>query len=110
MKLHQLAAKPQLVKIQLDDEKILEKYGEPVEFWIYDRIDIETFSKLASVNQDNFGDIAHLAVALIRDDTGQPAIPEGQTLPGDLLFPAITAVVESLGKSVSAPGTKEILT
>jgi hypothetical protein len=43
MKLAELAKKPQLIKIELDDKVIVERYGEAVEFWIYDRYDMETY-------------------------------------------------------------------
>ena len=41
MKLSQLAAKPTLIKLELDDEDVVKEYGEPLEFWIHDRQPIE---------------------------------------------------------------------
>ena len=37
MKLKELATKPQLVKIVLDDEAIIKEYNEPLEFYVYDK-------------------------------------------------------------------------
>ena len=51
LKLTQLAAKPQLVKITIDDESIKEKYGDELEFWIYDRQPIDKFIKIYFIQQ-----------------------------------------------------------
>ena len=45
MKLAELAAEPKLIPITLDDADIVEKYGEPLEFWIWDRQPIDSFNK-----------------------------------------------------------------
>jgi hypothetical protein len=45
MKLEKLASKPQLIKLIIDDAEIIEEFGEPLEFWTWDRqpIDVSNF-------------------------------------------------------------------
>ena len=53
MKLSQLAGKPQLIQIALDDEETVKEFGEALEFWTWDRQPMATFLKLASVDAGN---------------------------------------------------------
>ena len=103
MKLSQLAAKPQLIEVVLDDEETLAKYGEAVTFKIWDRQNMNTFIKLATLNYEDFGSIAGLMNDLVLDDEGNPIVSEDLVLPTDLLMKAITRVIETLGKSVTPP-------
>ena len=57
LKLTQLAAKPTLVRIELDDEEIRAAYNDSLEFWIWDRQPMHMFVKLATVHQNNFGEM-----------------------------------------------------
>jgi hypothetical protein len=98
MKLTQLASKPQLIKITLDTPEIREKYNDELEFWIMDRQPIEQFIKMATLGADNYGEMIRMVNNLVLDDTGQPAIKEGEALPNDVMMTVIGAVVERLGK------------
>jgi hypothetical protein len=53
MKLAELAKKPQLIKVTITDEDIVTEFGEALEFWTWDRQPMDTFLKLASVDQAN---------------------------------------------------------
>jgi len=57
MKITQIAAKPQLIKLTLDDDQIKEKYGDALEFWIWDRQPMADFVKLAQMNSSNFAEV-----------------------------------------------------
>ena len=103
MRLSKLAARPQLVKITIADESVVDRYGEALEFWIYDRQDMETFVKLASMTTDNFGDIAVLVRDLILDEDGTQILKDGMSLPNEVLMRAVTEVVDTLGKQLAGP-------
>lgn len=107
MKLSQLAAKPQLIEIKLDDAGTVEKYGEALVFWIYDRQSIQTFAKMATLKTDDFGSAAELIKDLILDENGTKVITDDSILPTDVMMKAITRVIEELGKSVNTASTKE---
>ena len=98
MKLTQLAAKPQLVKIELNDEDTIKEYGESVEFWIWDRQPMDRYIKLATMKMDNTAELITLVNEMVLDDQGQPIIQDGATLPSTILTRVITRVVETLGK------------
>lgn len=98
MKLQQLAAEPKLEKITVDAEAIVEKYGEPLDFYMYDRQDMDTFMQLASVNQEDQSAIFSVIRGLIRDEEGKLILEDKATLPVDVMVRVIEKVVERLGK------------
>ena len=98
MKLSELASKPQLTKITIEDEAIVEKYGDALEFFVLDRLPIETYTKLASVKTDDPGEMYHVIKELILDETGHPVMSDGNVLPMDVMNAAVMKVTESLGK------------
>ena len=98
MKLSELADKPKLIQLTVTDEDIIEKYGEELEFWVYDRQPLDTFSKLASATDDNLESITEIMGDLILDESGNRVMEEGKILPLDVLGKCITKVTETLGK------------
>lgn len=98
MKLTQLAAHPQLVRIELDDPEIRETYGDVLEFWIYDRQPIDNFIKIATTRGEDFGGMIHLINSLILDEDGTPILKDGLTLPSNIIIKVVNAVVDRLGK------------
>jgi hypothetical protein len=98
MKLAQLSAKPQLIRVALDDQETVAEYGE-LEFWIYDRQPMDTFVKLATLEHSEFDKIADIVANMILDEDGSKIIKDGATLPTPLMIRAIQKVVETLGKS-----------
>ena len=98
MKLAELAKKPQLQKITITDKDIVEKYGEELEFFIYDRQPLDIFTKLAAVTQDNAGSYIELLKQVILDENGKPIINKDLTLPMDVLTEAMKLIGDHLGK------------
>lgn len=97
MKLSQLAAKPQLLKIQLEDEEILAEYGEPLEFWIHDRQPIEKYIELATTSTENYGEMIRIVNNLVLDEDGTVIARDGMVFPSKLMLKIINKVVETLG-------------
>jgi hypothetical protein len=98
MKLSQLAAKPQLIKIVLDDEAIITAHGEPVEFYTWDRQPLETFMKLAAAQNADMAGIIDIVRTLILDEAGKEIITKDSMLPTDVLIAAIARITNTLGK------------
>jgi hypothetical protein len=98
MKLSQLAAKPQLIKVTLDDEDVIEAYTDALEFWVYDRQDMDTFVKLATLDAEEFGKITEIVNKMILDEEGNQIVKDGMVLPTNIMMKAIQKVVEVLGK------------
>ena len=110
MKLSQLAAKPQLIKITLDDEDTVKEFGEALDFYIHDRQSMDVFVRLATLDYTNFGQVASLVKELVLDEEGKTVVKDDLVLPTHILMKAITKVIEELGKSVATTTTKEIAT
>jgi hypothetical protein len=98
MKLTQLSKKPELVKVELTDEETIKEYGEPLEFWIYDRTGMDVFVKMATMKSEDFGDMVDLVNKMILDEDGTPIVKDGYLLPSNILTRVIGKVVETLGK------------
>ena len=98
MKLTELSQKPQLIKVVIDSEVLVEKYGEELEFYIYDRQPLDIFSKLANTNTDNMADATMLLKDLILDEEGKAVITDGKVLPIDVMVEAVKLIGERLGK------------
>ena len=98
MKLKDLATKPQLIKVVIDDKELVEIYGEELEFFINDRLPIATYTKLASVKTDNVGELFDALKDLILDEDGNPVMDDEKILPLDLLNASVIKVTERLGK------------
>ena len=100
MKLAQLAQKPRLEKVVVDDAAIVKAYGEPLEFWMYDRHDLPTFMKLANL-EDNQSELEQVMRDLVLDEKGQPVLGATDILPLPITIKVIEAAVTHLGNSVS---------
>ena len=98
MKLTQLAAKPQLVKIELTDEDTIKEFGEALEFWIWDRQPMDKFVRLAQMKGENMGELITAVNEMVLDELGNPVIKDGLMLPTNVMTRVIGRVVETLGK------------
>lgn len=98
MKLSELAAKPQLKEIIIDDKEIVKEYGDSLSFYVLDRLPIETYTKLASVKTEDPGQMYNVIKDLILNEDGLPVMADGNVLPMDVMTAAVLKVTESLGK------------
>ncbi len=98
MKINQIASKPQLIKVVLDDADTVKELGEELEFWTWDRQPLEVFMKLASIKNDNPTEIIGVVKNLILDENGKVVIEGENMLPTQILIRIIQKVVETLGK------------
>lgn len=98
MKLSALASKPQLIKVEINDETIVQEFGEPLEFYTWDRQPLDTFMKLANATQTDPGTMIDIVRKLILDENGKEIISKEQMLPTQVLVKVIAKIVEMLGK------------
>jgi len=99
MKLSQLASKPQLIMVALDDADTLKEHGEAIEFYTWDRQPLEVFMKLANAQQQDMSAMIDIVRTMILDESGKTIIEKDNMLPTALLLRAIQKIVEQLGKS-----------
>jgi hypothetical protein len=105
MKLTQIAAKPKLIKVEINDEQTISEFGEALEFWIWDRQSMDTFVKMATIDYKDFGALTQIVRDLVLDEEGKPVVSDELVLPSHILMKAINVVVETLGKSVTTAMT-----
>jgi hypothetical protein len=98
MKLSQLTAKPQLIDIHIDDEDTIKEFGEPIEFWTWDRQPMDVFMKLANASGQDTSGIIGIVRTLILDEKGKEILKNDEMLPTHVLMKAIAKVTELLGK------------
>jgi hypothetical protein len=98
MKLSQLKAKPKLIKVEIKDADIVKEYGEPIEFWTWDRQPMEVFLRLSNVDDENYSSVIESVKDLVLDEDGKPVLNDDETVPINVLMRVIAKVVEGLGK------------
>ena len=98
MKLAQLAAKPQLIKLVIEDEATIKEFGEAIEFYTWDRQPLETFMKLANATQNDIPVMIGIIRTLILDEAGKEIIKGDNMLPSHVLLKVISKITETLGK------------
>lgn len=108
MDIKQLAKKPELVEVVLDDEAIVTEYGEAITFWMKDFVDINTYFDFFRSQSDKTGDeLAGLLAKIILNKEGLPVLGEGETFPIDITIAALTKINECLGKSKTKRSTHQ---
>lgn len=98
MELTKLVAKPELVKVVLDDAETIAEYNEPLEFYTWDRQPLDTFLKLSNaigVDQQASVDILK---TLILDKDGNQVVTDGHALPVKVMVRTMAKVMDLLGK------------
>ena len=98
MKLSELAKKPQLIPVTIDDADIVADYGSVIEFWTWDRQPMDVFLKLASINGENQAAVMEAVKELVLNEDGTQVITNDVSLPTRVMMRVITKVVEGLGK------------
>jgi hypothetical protein len=96
--LNQIAAKPQLITLVLDDEDTIKDFGEPLEFHTWDRQPLDVFLKLAAKQEHDAQGMLEIVRTLILDANGVQIIQDDITLPTALLLRVVSKVVDILGK------------
>ena len=98
MKLSQLASKPQLIEIVLDDADIVAEFGETVTFWTWDRQPLDVFMRLAMAQTGDQNTMLEIIRTMMLDEAGNQIVSDDLMLPTGVLISAIAKLSERLGK------------
>jgi hypothetical protein len=98
MNIKELARKPELKKITVDNPIVVEAYGEAVDFWMYDRQSVPTYLQLAQLKDDH-NQLFTIIKTIIMDENGLPVLNEGEMLPIDIMIPILEAAIRELGNA-----------
>jgi len=96
MQLKELAQKPKLELVTVTDETVVQAYGEPLEFYMWDRQDLPTYLKIAQL-KDNETQLFEIVRDVVLDEQGNRVLGDGEQLPVDILVPVLTAAMSKLG-------------
>lgn len=109
MNIKELANKPKLIEINLDDPTIVEKYGEAITFHTYDTVSLSTYFDFYDARSDNqFGNLEKIMRKMILSDTGKTIIEDDEDLPIDIATAAIQKIGDVLGKSQRKSSTETV--
>ena len=99
MKLSQIAAKPKLIEVSINDEEIIKEYQEPLTFFTWDRQPMDVFTRMANLSETNdISGLLEVVRTLVLDEDGKPILEKDSTLPTPVLMKVIGKVTEQLGK------------
>lgn len=99
MKLSQIASKPKLIELSIDDEEIINEYNEALVFYTWDRQPMDVFTRMANLSeQNNIAELLEIVRTLVLDEDGKQILEKDSTLPTSVLMKVIGKVTEQLGK------------
>ncbi len=99
MKLSQIAAKPKLIEVSIDDKEIIKEYAEPLTFYTWDRQPMDVFTRMANLSESNdISGLLDIVRTLVLDEDGKEILTKESTLPTSILMKVISKVTEHLGK------------
>lgn len=111
MDITQLAAKPKLEELTIDDKDIIDRYGEPITFWIMDQMDVATYFNFYKLQQSEDSTLLNdLLRKLILNSEGKACLKKDEVFPVDITLSILVKINEFLGKSnpkTSTPTTGE---
>jgi hypothetical protein len=100
MDISTLAKKPELVKLEINDEDIVRDFGEPISFYIMDQIDVSTYFDFYKFQQNQDSDLLMSVLRkLILKEDGSRSIAEDSVLPVNLTLAVLVRINDFLGKS-----------
>lgn len=103
MNIQDFKIKPKLIDITIDDETIIESYGDSIKFHMYDHLDLTTYFKFFKAQSEgNTDELLKIVKTIILDEKGKPVMNQEYELPIDIFTNAVVKITEHLGKS----GTK----
>lgn len=108
MLIKQLAKRPELIEIVLDDEEIIKNYGDSVKFYMKDFVDLTTyFDFFTSQSEKDGAKLTALMRRFILNEEGAEILAEGEELPIDIMVGALSQINNHLGKSKAKLSTPE---
>jgi predicted Zn-dependent protease len=100
MNIKELASKPQLIQVNIDEPTIVEKYGDVITFYTYDVVSLSTYFEFYDARSEGqMNNLEKMIRKLVLSEDGNPAIGEDEDLPIDIATEVVKKIGEVLGKS-----------
>ncbi len=94
MKLSQISENRKLIKLTCSDDDIISKYGEPLDFYIWDKQPIEIGLALAYSKENEYDDLEDILKQLILNSKAEQVIQPGYKMPNEVLLAAFFKIAE----------------
>ena len=102
MNLESLLSEPQLIEIKITKPEIVEKHGEEIVFYLYDRQDMDTYMQLAKLSgEDGISEITEITKSLVRNKKGEWLLSGNKQLPPDIMMAVIEESISQMGNMVA---------
>ena len=109
MDISKLAARPELIEIKLDEQDIIDTYGEEITFWMRDHLDLSTYFDFYKFQKESSSEQLMITLRkIILNSEGQPAIADDCILPVDITLAVMSKISDNLGKSKTRLSKKEV--
>jgi hypothetical protein len=109
MDITELAKKPKLEELLIDDADIVTRYGESISFWIMDQMDVSTYFSFYKLQQSEDSEsLNELLRKLILNKEGKACLKKDEVFPVDITLSILVKINEFLGKSSPKTSTPEI--
>jgi hypothetical protein len=106
MNIQDFKIKPKLIDITIDDETIIEKYGDSIKFFMYDHLDLTTYFKFfRAQGEGNTDELLKIVKTIILDEKGKQVMTQEYELPVDIFTNAVVKITDHLGKSETKNST-----
>ena len=108
MDISNLAKKPELVELCIDDQDLVDRYGEAITFYMIDEMGIDTYFAFYRLQQEQRAEeLNKLLRKIILKKDGTPALGNEQVLPVDLTLAVLVKINDFLGKSKPKTSTEK---
>jgi len=103
------ASKSELIEMIIDNDDIIEKYGEPITFHTYNIVRMSTYFDFFNARSNNeFSNLDKMMKSMILDKDGNRILADDEDLPIDIAAAVINKLGEVLGKPQSKASIQTI--
>lgn len=100
MDINKLAKKPQLTRLEITEADIIEKYKEPIVFYMLDELDLSTYFEFYRLQHNQESELLNqLLRKLILKEDGTPALADDEIFPVDIILAVLVRINAFLGKT-----------
>jgi hypothetical protein len=106
MDISKLAKKPKLVKLDISDSDIVEKFGEEISFYIVDQMGVSTYFDFYKLQQTQDNELLNeLLRKLILKEDGTSALAPDEVFPVSLTLAVLMRINDFLAEPETQPQT-----